>query len=343
MTITPHQPLEAPIQGKPLYEEYRMDQVRVSDPYIANAFAKEVDYLTSYDPDRLLAGFRENRELPKRADKYPGWENTEIRGHTLGHYLSALSQAYACTRDDGLLLRLNYLLGELALCQHESGYLSAFEERLFDNVENKQPAWVPWYTMHKIIAGLTASYSATGSKTAYALADKLGDWVYRRTASWSEEVHQRVLSVEYGGMNDCLYDLYRITGKAGHLSAAHSFDELTLFTPVHEGKDILKGKHANTTIPKFLGALNRYRTLGESEVFIWKRRCSSGRWLSSITATSPEGTANGSTSVIRICWTGNAPTSQRRPATPTICSSLPASCSKSRENPVTPTSTRTPI
>ncbi|MFD2876096.1 beta-L-arabinofuranosidase domain-containing protein [Paenibacillus rhizoplanae] len=98
--------------------------------------------------------------------------------------------------------------------------------------------------------------------------DKLGDWVYRRTASWSEEVHQRVLSVEYGGMNDCLYELYRVTGKEGHLSAAHSFDELTLFTPVHEGKDILKGKHANTTIPKFLGALNRYRTLGENEVFL---------------------------------------------------------------------------
>lgn len=199
MTITPHQPLAAPIQGKPLYEEYRMDQVRVSDPYIANAFAKEIDYLTSYDPDRLLAGFRENRGLPKRADKYPGWENTEIRGHTLGHYLSALSQAYACTRDNGLALRLDYLLEELALCQHESGYLSAFGERLFDNVENKQPAWVPWYTMHKIIAGLTSAYSATGSKTAYDLADKLGDWVYRRTASWSEEVHQRVLSVEYGG------------------------------------------------------------------------------------------------------------------------------------------------
>ncbi|NQX49676.1 glycoside hydrolase family 127 protein [Paenibacillus tritici] len=250
-----------------MYQEYRMNQVSVSDPYIVNAFAKEIEYLTSYDPDRLLAGFRENRGLPEKGERYPGWENTEIRGHTLGHYLSALSQAYASTRDDALALRLRYLLEELALCQHESGYLSAFGEQLFDNIENKQPAWVPWYTMHKIIAGLTAAYTATGSKTAYTLADKLGDWVSRRTASWSEEVHQRVLSVEYGGMNDCLYELYKLTGKAEHLNAAHSFDELTLFTPVHEGKDILKGKHANTTIPKFLGALNRYRTLGDSEVF----------------------------------------------------------------------------
>ncbi|WP_238655313.1 beta-L-arabinofuranosidase domain-containing protein [Paenibacillus piscarius] len=267
MTITPPPQPAAQTPGTPLYQDYRLDQVSISAPYIVNAFAREVDYLTSYDPDRLLAGFRENRGLPPKGEKYPGWENTEIRGHTLGHYLSALSQAYAATRDDALALRLKYLLEELVLCQHESGYLSAFGEQLFDNVENKQPAWVPWYTMHKIIAGLTAAYSATGNEAAYALAERLGDWVYRRTSSWTEEIHQRVLSVEYGGMNDCLYELYKITGKAEHLSAAHSFDELSLFAPVREGKDILKGKHANTTIPKFLGALNRYRTLGESEVF----------------------------------------------------------------------------
>lgn len=267
MTITPPPHPAAQTPGTPLYQDYRLDQVSISDPYIVNAFAREIGYLTSYDPDRLLAGFRENRGLPPKGEKYPGWENTEIRGHTLGHYLSALSQAYAATRDDALVLRLKYLLEELVLCQHESGYLSAFPEQLFDNVENKQPAWVPWYTMHKIIAGLTAAYSATDSETAYALAERLGDWVYRRTSSWTEEIHQRVLSVEYGGMNDCLYELYKITGKAEHLSAARSFDELSLFTPVREGKDILKGKHANTTIPKFLGALNRYRTLGESEVF----------------------------------------------------------------------------
>ncbi|MEK3686862.1 beta-L-arabinofuranosidase domain-containing protein [Paenibacillus sp. FSL R10-2736] len=267
MTITPQTQSAAQTQGKPVYQEYRMHQVSIADPYIVNAFAKEIEYLTSLEPDRLLAGFRENRGLPKKSEKYPGWENTEIRGHTLGHYLSALSQAYATTQDDALALRLEHLLSELALCQHESGYLSAFDEQLFDNVENRQPAWVPWYTMHKIIAGLTAAYSATGSATAYSVVNKLGDWVYTRTASWSDEIQQRVLSVEYGGMNDCLYELYKISGNANHLRAAHSFDELTLFTPIREGKDILKGKHANTTIPKFLGALNRYRTLGESEVF----------------------------------------------------------------------------
>ncbi|WNS46748.1 beta-L-arabinofuranosidase domain-containing protein [Paenibacillus sp. MMS20-IR301] len=267
MTITPRPQHTAHTQANLLYQEFRMDQVAMSDPYIMNGFAKEINYLTSFDPDRLLAGFRENRGLPKKAEKYPGWENTEIRGHTLGHYLSALAQAYTGTRADELALRLKYLLGELALCQHDSGYLSAFDEQLFDNIENKQPAWVPWYTMHKIIAGLVAVYTATGNETAFTVVNKLGDWVYSRTSSWSAETQATVLAVEYGGMNDCLYELYKISGNENHLSAAHSFDELTLFTPVHDGRDILKGKHANTTIPKFLGALNRYRTLGDSEVF----------------------------------------------------------------------------
>ncbi|QSF44176.1 beta-L-arabinofuranosidase domain-containing protein [Paenibacillus tianjinensis] len=250
-----------------LLNDFRMDQVQVTDPYCVNAFSKEVLYLKSYDPDRLVAGFRENRGLPAKSEKYPGWESTEIRGHTLGHYLTALSQAYQTTRNDNLLKRLEYVVGELALCQLESGYLSAFPEQLFDNVENKQPAWVPWYTMHKIIAGLTAVYNGTGSKTAYQIVTGLGNWVHQRSSGWSAEIQERVLSVEYGGMNDCLYELYKISGDERHLQAAHMFDELSLFTPVHEGRDILKGKHANTTIPKFLGALNRYRVLGESERF----------------------------------------------------------------------------
>ncbi|WP_310829983.1 beta-L-arabinofuranosidase domain-containing protein [Paenibacillus pedocola] len=261
-------PGTAPITKDPSWlNDFRMDQVQVTDPYCVNAFSKEVLYLKSYDLDRLIAGFRENRGLPAKSEKYPGWESTEIRGHTLGHYLTALSQAYQTTRNGHLLERLEYVIGELALCQFESGYLSAFPEQLFDNVENKQPAWVPWYTMHKIIAGLTAVYNATGSKTAYSIVTGLGNWVHQRSSGWSAEIQERVLSVEYGGMNDCLYELYKISGDERHLQAAHMFDELTLFTPVHEGRDILKGKHANTTIPKFLGALNRYRVLGESERF----------------------------------------------------------------------------
>ncbi|WP_234404905.1 glycoside hydrolase family 127 protein [Paenibacillus bouchesdurhonensis] len=248
-------------------KDFGLQRVVLTGDYHVNAFAKELQYLNSYDVDRLLAGFRENRGLEPKAQKYPGWEDTEIRGHTLGHFLTACSQAYENTQDAALLEKLEYMMSELAECQFESGYLSAFPEQLIENIEMRQPAWVPWYTMHKIIAGLISVYHATGSQTAYDTVVKLGDWVASRTSRWSNELQATVLAVEYGGMNDCLYDLYKISGDAKHLDAAHKFDELPLFEAIQQGRDILRGKHANTTIPKFLGALNRYLVLGESERF----------------------------------------------------------------------------
>ncbi|WP_052098572.1 beta-L-arabinofuranosidase domain-containing protein [Paenibacillus stellifer] len=258
--------LARPLPHIPI-RDFGLDRVILSDEYAVNAFARELDYLKNYDLDRLLSGFRETRGLTPRAPKYPGWEDTEIRGHTLGHYLTAISQAYKQTGDEELRERLEYLIGEFQLCQFENGYISAFDEALFDRIENRQPAWVPCYTMHKVLAGIVSVYEATSNASALEVASRLGDWVSARTSKWDDEIHSLVLSVEYGGMNDCLYDLYRITRSERHLEAAHMFDELTLFTPVHEGRDNLRGKHANTTIPKFLGALNRYNVLGESERF----------------------------------------------------------------------------
>ncbi|MEK3884360.1 beta-L-arabinofuranosidase domain-containing protein [Paenibacillus sp. PL2-23] len=248
-------------------QHFGLDQVRLTEAYHTNAAQKELQYLYSYELDRLLAGFRETKGLEPKAPKYPGWEDTEIRGHTLGHYMTACAQAYAASKDPVMLDRLQYLVAELSQCQLDSGYLSAYPEVLIDNVENRQPAWVPWYTMHKIIAGLISIYHATGSKEAFDVVSRLGDWVASRTSRWTKELQATVLAVEYGGMNDCLYDLYQITGHKRHLDAAHQFDELPLFEAIHAGHDILRGKHANTAIPKFIGALNRYLTLGERERF----------------------------------------------------------------------------
>jgi DUF1680 family protein len=125
-------------------------------------------------------------------------------------------------------------------------------------------AWVPWYTMHKILDGLINAYRLTGYDEALRVAANLGDWVYERTSKWSEKTHKTVLSIEYGGMNDVLYDLYSYTGREEHLIAAHLFDEENLFKKVASGeKNALSDLHANTTIPKFLGALNRYLTTGD--------------------------------------------------------------------------------
>jgi hypothetical protein len=244
---------------------YSLNEVVATEPYLVNAFNKELTYLRSFEIDRLTAGFRETKGLEPKGLKYGGWESTEIRGHSIGHYLAAISQAVASNQDFVLKKKLDYLIDELAQCQFENGYLSAFPEELFDNVEQKKPCWVPWYTMDKIIAGLTAAYKLTGNQQALDIVTKLGDWVYSRTSRWDADMQNTVLAVEYGGMNCAMYQLYEVTGKQEHAQAAHAFDELSLFTPIHDGEDILNGKHANTTIPKFLGALERYIAIGKSE------------------------------------------------------------------------------
>ncbi len=250
-----------------MIDSFKQSRVRLRDPYLLNAFQKEISYLMSFDSDRLLSCFRKTKGLLPKAENYSGWEDTEIRGHTMGHYLSALAQVYATTKDSTVYQRLQYILEELSLCQFESGYLSAFPEEFFDRVETGRPVWVPWYTMHKLISGLNTVYSLTDNETALNIVSGLGDWVYARTDLWTPEIQDKVLSVEYGGMNDCLYELYKLTGCHKYGIAAHKFDETALFTQIHEGRDVLNNRHANTTIPKFLGALNRYIVYGESEAF----------------------------------------------------------------------------
>ncbi len=256
--------VELKILEKPL-EEIPMKNVTLLDSYEQNAFNKEVEYLKSLDADRLMRGFGDISGRKINAEKYGGWETSAIQGHTLGHYLTAVSQAYATSGDKELKEIITYMISVLNDCQLQNGYLHAIPEGHFDQIEqgNTSGTWVPWYSMHKILAGLVDVYTYTSNSQALEIASKLGDWVYSHTSKWTEETQKTVLNVEYGGMNDCLYNLYKYTNIENHLSAAHSFDEMTLFDPIYKGEDILNGKHANTTIPKIIGALNRYTVTNE--------------------------------------------------------------------------------
>lgn len=277
---------------------FSLTKVALKDTYLVNAFEKEVMYLKAFDTDRLLAGFRETAGLDIHGvERYPGWESTLIGGHTLGHYMTACvrsCESLNCTTADqqALLMILKRLVDGLKECQEagKTGFLFGATildkenvELQFDNVEANKTniitqAWVPWYTMHKLIEGLVSVTNmdvdntiATAMKaTAKEILTKLADWVYGRTSRWDEKLHKTVLGIEYGGMNDCMYDVYLITGKQEHLMAAHTFDEVDLFEKVlhaEQGDNILNNYHANTTIPKFAGALKRYIVTGE-EIYL---------------------------------------------------------------------------
>lgn len=283
-------------------EYFDRESVEVTDAYYDKALDMDVENLLKLDADRLLAGFRETaayaagwtdstkiNAFMKNKTRYGGgWENSLIGGHTLGHYMSAVAQGIVnpgTSAEDKAKLteRLNYLVDSLSECQEMTkgtnyeGYLfgatlptSAFKNDVdlqFDNVEKglaniSTQAWVPWYTMHKILAGLTDAYEVAGNEKALETANKLATWISARANGWSAGTQNTVLSIEYGGMNDALYQLYKVTNAANReefKSAAHKFDEVSLFDSVLSGgKNVLNGKHANTTIPKFLGALCRY-------------------------------------------------------------------------------------
>lgn len=251
-------------------QPFELKNVKLLNLYEQNAFALEIKYLLSLEENRFLRGFCDVAGVESDAELYGGWEDSDIKGHTLGHYLVALSQGFSATENKELKRKIDRIVDVLFICQNrETGYLAAIPESHYDKLETGNPegTWVPWYTMHKVMSGLLAAYELGKNTKALEIASRLGDWVFSKVASWSPETQQRVLSIEYGGMNDCLYMLYSHTLKKEHLAAAHCFDELPLFTALWQKKDILDGKHANTTIPKFIGALKRYSVLGEGEEF----------------------------------------------------------------------------
>ena len=76
-------------------QEFSLDQVQITDTYQTNLFSKDVTYLiTTLDSDRLLAGFKGVSTGTTPTNLYGGWENSNIRGHTMGHWLSAVAHAY---------------------------------------------------------------------------------------------------------------------------------------------------------------------------------------------------------------------------------------------------------
>jgi DUF1680 family protein len=267
-------PLTAHAANIDLLQQFDMEQVTITDPYHANALNKEIAYLQAIDRNRLLVGFRQAAGLSTSYSLYGGWENSLIQGHTMGHYMTALAQAYKNTRSNAtvnadLKNRIDTIISELLSCQNKNGngYLFATPVTQFDVVEGKVSgsSWVPWYTMHKIMSGLISVYKLEGNSTALTIAGNLGNWIYNRVNAWDSATQSKVLGVEYGGMNDCLYELYKLTNNANHLAAAHKFDETSFFNTIASGSNVLPGKHANTQFPKFIGALNRYRTLGSGE------------------------------------------------------------------------------
>ncbi len=271
-------------------EPFRLEQVRLLPSPFKKAQDKDAAYLLTVEPDRLLARFRTNAGLEPKAEHYGGWEMKTIAGHSLGHYLSAISFMYASTGEKRFKERADYIVDELDECQKagKDGLISAIEgiRAKFDEISKGDirtngfglnELWVPWYVQHKICAGLRDAYRYCENEKALDVYEKLGDWGIEITKNLSEEQFQNMLRCEFGGVNESYYDLYALTGEEKYLKMGDRFYHHAILDPLREGRDELARKHANTQIPKLVGLARRCEVkddelaAGQTVDFFWDR------------------------------------------------------------------------
>ena len=245
---------------------FPLENVRLLESPFKHAQELDLAYLMAMDADKLLAPYLREAGLKPKAQSYGNWESTGLDGHIGGHYLSALSLAYASTGDALYKQRLDYFVSELKRAQdaNGNGYIGGIpgSAKLWDQVAkgnihaelfSLNERWVPWYNLHKTFAGLHDAYVLGKNKEAFTLLVKLSDWVLKLTENLQPEQIQQMLLAEHGGMNEVLADVYALTGDTRYLTLARQFSDKRILNPLLATEDKLDGLHAHTQIPKVVG------------------------------------------------------------------------------------------
>ena len=277
---------------------YKIDKVEIEqsaydkNSYYYQLMLTNVEYMMSLDKERLMYNFRRIAGLSTNgATSYGAWISPESggAGQFEAQYVSALARACVTLADykyngESVKDRLNFMITELKKCQDANttkgdvGYLMAISTKHFDVVQqggNKvtdddgtvSSVWVPWYFLHKMLAGLYDTFIYCPDEqiktTAKTMMIDLADWTYNKMNSYSQEMLNTVLSNEFGGMAEILYQIYGVTKNANYKITADLFQGGTILKNVYNNVECLKGLHANTTIPKFLGTAACYEQTGD--------------------------------------------------------------------------------
>jgi DUF1680 family protein len=253
---------------------FPLNAVRLLPGLFKEAQEADEKFLLQTDGSRLLAPYREVAGLPATHRRYGGWEDLDKRdriggprGHSLGHYLSACAQMYAATGNPEYKRRVDSIVSQLAGIQaaYGNGYISGQPEELFERVFAGGTFWdwCPWYIVHKHLAGLLDAHAHTGNALGIEVATKFAAWAKRGTDRMSEEQLQASLETEHGGIMEAFANLYALTGHPDHLALAKRFWHARVLDPLANGVDDMTGLHANTQLPKFIGAARLYELTGE--------------------------------------------------------------------------------
>ncbi|WP_158276314.1 beta-L-arabinofuranosidase domain-containing protein [Bifidobacterium callitrichidarum] len=253
------------------YQSFALGQVELTGGEWLRRQRLVRDYLLSFNLDRLMHTFRRNAGLPSGAQPLGGWESEDggIRGHFVGHFLSAAAKYHAGDDSDGQMMHIvDRIVENLSECARPDGYLSAFPDSQLDVLETKEfhGAWAPYYTLHKIMQGLVDAYRLADNDKALELAIGMAHYIahrFERLGRWNIDNILRPVRLnplnEYGGIGDSLYSLYELTGDQSILKTAQLFDRDYFVGNLMHGIDVLEDLHANTHLPVLAAALHRYR------------------------------------------------------------------------------------
>ncbi len=291
--VTDTKSFEITVKAKPLpdlsiFEGTEIDNVKFEEgSYYAQLMKTNLDYMFSLDRDRLLYNYRDVAGLDTLgAEPYGAWiaPSSNGGGQFEAHYIVALAKASKSMPNyshngETVLDRLTYMMTELKKCQDafkgtaDEGYFGAlilenFDSLVTGNVQlsNGTSRWVPWYFYHKNLEALLDVYNYAASEEMRSLAGEMlapaATWVYNRMSPLDDATRAKVLTVEYGGMAEVLYQIYAVTRDVKHFQAAGYFEEKAFLDNIYKNVDLLNGLHSNTTIPKFLGCAAAYEVTG---------------------------------------------------------------------------------
>ena len=254
---------------------FNLRDVKLLNSPFTNAMSKDSAYLMLLKPDRLLYRFYKHAGLAVKDSIYGGWESEGLSGHTLGHYLSAVSMMYISTGNQAFKTKIDYVVNELDRCQkaRETGYIGAIpnEDSIFGNLAkgkirtsgfDMNGGWSPWYTVHKLMAGLVDAYLYADNKQALKIVTGMADWTYNTINHLNDSLRLKMLNCEYGGMSEVLANIYSINGNKKYLDLSYKFYDEFVMEKLALRIDPLPGKHSNTNVPKAIGSARQFELTG---------------------------------------------------------------------------------
>ena len=276
-----------------MIREYAINEVSVSEGLFRKRMDVNKEYLKELDDTSLLQNYyfeagiiipgMMTLEDPVNAKLHWGWEapSCQLRGHFLGHYMSAAAAIVANDGDEILSAKLCHIVSELRRCQELNGgkWAGPIPEKYFEIMTTDRYIWSPQYTIHKLLMGLLDTYKYTKNEIALQILSGMADWFTDWTKDMKKRSPETIFKGEQAGMLELWADAYDVTKDKKYKKLAETYKGQGIFKTIKAGDDALTDQHTNASIPILQGAAKMYELTGDED---WRKIVESF-WNSAVT------------------------------------------------------------